>query len=149
MPTPLRTLLLTFILGGLLGYALAVVSERLSSTSSAPLVQWTSVVALVAVAVANTVLAWWTHRTVHRERRRMDPHRAVSFLLFGKASSVAGAFVAGGYAGFALHFVDRLDAAAPRERLIRSVAAAVAGVAIVISALLLERACRIPEPPDE
>ncbi len=125
-----------------------MLSEEVSATSSAPRVPWTSVVALAAVAVANTVLAWWTHRTVHRERKRMDPGLAVTFLLFAKASSVVGAFVAGGYAGFALHFVGQLEVDLPRERVIRSIVAAVTGVAIVISGLLLERACRIPEPPD-
>lgn len=128
---------------------MAVVSEQVSSTSSAPRVQWPAVVALAAIAVADAVLAWWTYWTLHRERRRMDPHLAVSFLLFAKASSVVGAFVAGGYAGFALHFVDNLEASLPRERVFRSIVAAVTGVAIVISALLLERACRIPKQPDE
>ena len=149
VPTTLRLLLATFVVGGLLGYALAVVSEQLSSTSSAPRVQWTSVIALGAVAAANLVLAAWTYRTLHRERRRMEPHVAVTMLLFAKASSIVGAFVAGGYAGFALHFVGRLEAELPRERVIRSIIAAVTGVAIVISALLLERACRIPKVEDE
>ncbi len=149
MPTPLRVLALTFIVGGLLGYAMAVLSEQLSSTSTAPRVQWTAVVALAAIAVANVVLGWWTYYVVHRERRRMDPHLAVSFLLFAKASSIVGAFVAGGYSGFVLHFVDRMDAELPRERVIRGIVAAVTGVAIVISALLLERACRVPRDDDE
>jgi hypothetical protein len=149
VPTSLRLLALTFVVGGLLGYALAVISEQVSSTSSAPRVQWPAVVALAAIAVANVVLAWWTYWSVHRERRRIDPHLAVTFLLFAKASSVVGAFVAGGYAGFALHFVDDMEADLPRERVIRSIVAAVTGVAIVISALLLERACRVPKQEDE
>ena len=148
VPTPFRLLVLTLIVGAVLGYALAVVSEQLSSTGSAPRVQWTSVVALAAVAVADLVMAFWTYRTVHRERRRMEPGVAVAFLLFGKASAMVGAFVAGGYAGFALHFVGNLEADLPRERVIRSIVAAVTGVALVISGLLLERACRIPKPRD-
>ncbi len=148
LPTPPRLLLLALIVGGVLGYALAVISEQVSSTSSAPRVQWTSVLALAAVVVANLVLAWFTHRTVHRERRRMEPQLAVTFLLFGKASAVVGAFVAGGYAGFGLQFLDQLDTDLPRERVIRAAVAAVTGVALVISGLLLERACRIPKPPE-
>jgi hypothetical protein len=149
MPTPLGLLALTFVVGVILGYAFAVLSEHISSTSSAPRVQWTAVVALAAIAVANTVLAWWTYWVVHRERRLIDPHLGVTFLLFAKASSIVGALVAGGYAGFALHFVGRMEAELPRERVIRSIVAAVTGVAIVISALLLERACRIPKKDDE
>ena len=148
LPTPLRLLLLALVVGGVLGYAFAVLSEQVSSSSSAPRVQWTAAVVLGALAVADLVLAFWTYRVVHRERRRMEPGLAVMFLLFGKASSAVGAFVAGGYAGFALHFVGRMDADLPRERVIRAVVAAVTGVAVVISGLLLERACRIPKDPD-
>jgi Protein of unknown function (DUF3180) len=148
LPTSFRQLALTLVVGAVLGYAFAVISEKMSSTSSAPRVQWTAVVVLAALAVADLVMAWWTYRTVHRERRRMEPGLAVMFLLFGKASSVVGAFVAGGYAGFALHFVGQLDVDLPRERVIRAIVAAVTGVAVVISGLLLERACRIPKDPD-
>ena len=148
LPTPFRLLAITAVVGGVLGYALAVLSEQTSSTSSAPRVQWTAVVALAAVAVSNLILAWWTYRVLHRERRQMEPQLAVAFLMFGKASALVGAFVAGGYTGFGLHFIGQLDVDLPRERVIRSAVAAVTGVAIVISGLLLERACRVPKPPD-
>ncbi len=148
LPTSFRLLAITLIVGGVLGYALAVLSEELSSTSSAPREQWTALVARAAVAVSTLLLAWWTDRVLHRERRRMEPQLAVAFLMFGKASALVGAFVAGGYTGFGLHFVGQLDVDLPRERVIRSAVAAVTGVAIVISGLLLERACRVPKPPD-
>ena len=148
LPTSYRVLAITAVVGGVLGYALAVLSEQYSSTSSEPRVQWTAVVALAAIAVSNLVLAWWTYWVVHRERRRMEPGLAVTFLMFAKASALVGAFVAGGYTGFGLHFVGQMDVDLPRERVIRSAVAAVTGVTIVISALLLERACRVPKPPD-
>ena len=62
-------------------------------------------VAQAAVAVSNLILARWTYRVLHRERRRMEPQLAVAFLMFGKASALVGAFVAGGYTGFGLHFI--------------------------------------------
>lgn len=146
-PTRFRVLLLIFVVGALLGYAFANVTQRVDTT--APRVEWTSVLALVAIAAIVLVMAWSTYRTVHRERRRIDPHRAVSFLLLAKASSLVGALIAGGYLGFALEFVDRMEADLPRERVIRSLFAAVTAVVIVVSGLLLERACRIPKDPDE
>ncbi len=139
--------MLIFVVGALLGYAFANVTQRVDTT--APRVEWTSVLALVAIAAIVLVMAWSTYRTVHRERRRIDPHRAVSFLLLAKASSLVGALIAGGYLGFALEFVDRMEADLPRERVIRSLFAAVTAVVIVVSGLLLERACRIPKDPDE
>jgi sulfite exporter TauE/SafE len=57
--------------------------------------------------------------------------------------------VAGGYFGFALMFLTRLDAAAPRDRVIRSALAIVAGIVLCIMGLLLERACKVPTEPDD
>ena len=51
--------------------------------------------------------------------------------------------------GSPLMFVTRLDAAAPRDRVIRSAVAIVAGVVLCVMGLLLERACKVPTEPDE
>ncbi|MEP6665693.1 MAG: DUF3180 domain-containing protein [Nocardioidaceae bacterium] len=146
-PTRFRVLALAFAVGALLGYLFVTLTERVDT--AAPQVQWTSVLALVAIAAVVLVMAWSTYRTVHRERRRIDPQRAVSFLLLAKASSLVGALLAGAYLGFALQFVDRMEADLPRERVIRALTAAVTAVVIVVSGLLLERACRIPKDDDE
>jgi hypothetical protein len=78
----------------------------------------------------------------------MDPRRAVNLLLLAKAAALAGAVFAGGYLGFALHFIDNMDVDLPRERVIRSASAAVASIVVMISGLLLERACRVPRGDD-
>jgi hypothetical protein len=80
----------------------------------------------------------------------MEPQRAVAFLVLGKASALAGALVAGGYLVYALLFVSRFAAEAPRDRVIKSLIAVVAGVGMSVAGLLLERACRVPgEPKDD
>ena len=56
--------------------------------------------------------------------------------------------VAGGYFAFALMFLTRLDAAAPRDRVIRSAIAVVAGIVLCVMGLLLERACKVTEPEE-
>jgi Protein of unknown function (DUF3180) len=146
-PTRLSVLAAVFVCGGLLGFALVPISEQLSGT--APRVEWTAVAALVLIAGVLLVFAYTTYRTVHRDRRRMDATRAVNFLMLAKASALVGAMVAGGYLGFALQFVDSLDIPLPRERFIRSLVCAVTGVVIVVSALLLERACRVPKDEED
>lgn len=146
-PTHARALLALFLVGGVLGYALARVT--IAVNGFAPQVQWSSVVVLLAAGAVVLVLANSTHRTLHRDRQRMDVHRAVRFLLLGKASALVGALVAGGYLGFAVNFVDQLDVRLPQERVIRSVSAAIAAVVLVVAGLLLERACRVPKDPDE
>ncbi len=145
-PTRSSALAVGFTLGAVSGYALVLVGEAIGDT--APVVQWASVGALVAIAGVVGGLALTTYRTVQRDRRRIDPQRAVNLLLLGKASALVGAVVAGGYLGFAAHFVDNLDAQLPRERVVRCVVAAVIGVVIGICGVLLERACRVP-PTDE
>jgi hypothetical protein len=46
-------------------------------------------------------------------------------------------------------FLTRLDASAPRDRVIRSAVAVVAGIVLCVMGLLLERACKVPTEPDE
>lgn len=146
-PTRVRALFALFLVGGVLGYAFARITITLNGV--APQVQWTSVVVLLAAGTIVLVLANSTYRTLHRDRRRMDAHRAVRFLLLAKASALVGAIVAGGYLGFAFNFVDQLDVRLPQERVIRSVSAAIAAVILTVGGLLLERACRVPRDKDE
>ena len=146
-PTHFRVLLALFLVGGVLGYAFVRITIAVNGV--APQIQWTSVIVLLAAASIVLVLANSTYRTLHRDRRRMDAHRAVRFLLLAKASALVGAIVAGGYLGFAVHFVDQLDVRLPQERVIRSVCAAIAAVVLAVGGLLLERACRIPKDKDE
>jgi hypothetical protein len=145
-PTRARYLLAAFVVGGCLGFLLVPLTERWSG--AAPTIQWRSVAVLVVIAAVLLAHAYSTYRTVHRDRLRLDPHRAVNLLLLAKACALTGALVAGGYTGFGAQFLDRLDVDLPRQRVITSWSAAAASVAIVISALLLERACRVPRDPE-
>ena len=112
-------------------------------------VPWTAPVGVFLIAALVGVIAYTTHQRIHVRRQRIEPERAVAFLVLGKASALAGALVAGGYLTYALMFITRLDAVAPRDRVIKSVVAAVAGVLLAIAGLLLERACRVPKSDDE
>ncbi|MGH3472613.1 MAG: DUF3180 domain-containing protein [Nocardioidaceae bacterium] len=146
-PTRLVVLAVLFVVGGLLGFGLVPLAESINNT--APRVEWTSVGALALIAGLLLVLANWMHRTVHRERRNVDAQRAVSFLLLAKASSLVGAVIAGGYLGFSLHFIGDMNIPLPRERVIHSLAAALAALIMVVGGLLLEHACRVPKDDDD
>ncbi len=145
-PTRLSVLAAVFVVAALAGFVFVPLWEAAYVT--APRVEWTAVAALALIAGMLAVCAWTTYTTVHRDRRRMPSQRAVNLLLLAKASALVGAVVAGGYLGFCLNFVDQLDVPLPRERAVRGLVAAVMGVTIVIFAMLLERACRIPKDPD-
>lgn len=129
------------LVGLVLGWLVHPVGVRLNGT--APTVSWLPVMALLFVAVVVAAVAWSTHRLLHRRHGRLQPHHAVNRLVLAKACVLAGALVAGGYFGYALSWVGLTDAALARERVAHSVLAGVAGVLLVVGALLLERACRV------
>ena len=145
--TPFRALVVAAVFGGLSGWLVVVIANAFDLIP--PEVPWTAPIGLILVAALVGALAYATHQRIQVRRERIEPQRAVALLVLGKASALAGALVAGGYVGFALMFLARLDAAAPRDRVIRSAVAIVAGIVLCIVGLLLERACKVPTEPDE
>ena len=141
--TPPRALVVAALFGGLAGW-LVVLAARALGTSP-PQVPWTAPVAIVLIAIGVGVLAWQTYQRIHRRRQWMDPHRAVSFLVLGKASALAGALVGGGYLVYAVMFLARIEGESPRERVVRSLIAVVGGAALCVAGVLLERACKVPK----
>ena len=108
--TPLRSLVVAALFGGLAGWLLVVTANAFDLIP--PEVPWTAPIGLILVAALVGALAYSTHQRIQVRHERIEPQRAVSFLVLGKASALAGALVAGGYFGFALMFLTRLDAAA-------------------------------------
>jgi hypothetical protein len=145
--TPLTTLLVAAVFGALAGWLVVVVANALDVVP--PYVPWTAPAALAVIAALVGALAWSTHQRIHVRGERVEPDRAVAFLVLGKASALAGALIAGGYLTFALLFVGRWEADAPRERVIRSLVAVVAAVGRSVAGLLLERACKVPRSDDD
>jgi xanthosine utilization system XapX-like protein len=142
----------TLAIVGLIGLAVGGVIRPLIERGNgvAPTVPWAASMTLAFLAAVLGGLAWTTYRTIHQHRRRIEPQRAVNLLVFGKASALAGAAVAGGYLGYALSWIDSADdAALPRERLVHSLVACAAAAAVMAGGLLLERACRVPGDGDE
>ncbi|MDP9443116.1 MAG: DUF3180 domain-containing protein [Actinomycetota bacterium] len=135
------------IAGAVLGWFAVPLFERTGGI--APTVPWSSVLLLFFATAVLGWAAWTTWQTLHRRHQRIDPHRAVNLLVLAKASALVGALVTGGYLGFGAQFVDELQVALPRERVVRSALAVVAAVLLTIAGLLLERACKVPTAPDE
>lgn len=122
------------------GWLLHPVTERVSG--SAPVLTWAQPLALALVAAILGATAWLTWRTVHVQRRRLEPHRAVNRLVLARACALVGALVAGGYLGYAVSWLGD-EAELASQRAWRSGASSLAGIGIVITAVLLERACRV------
>jgi len=146
-PTSRRLLVAIAVLGAAIGVTIVQAIE--SSGGVAPAVSWLTLIAWSFLAALLFAAARNTHQRIQVRRERMEPSRAVFLLLIGKASAFVGALCAGVYAGFALSFLEAMGSSGPRNRVIMAGAAAVVSVLVVTAGLLLERACRIPEDPDE
>lgn len=144
--TQIRLVIGLFALGGALGWT-AVGLIRTSSLAM-PGVPWSAPGALLFFAALLGVGAWYMYDRVHRKRRGVDALVAVRLLVLAKASAIVGALAAGGYAGFGLHFVSGFDTPEGRGRVIGGLIAAATGVLVVVAALILERACKVPKGPE-
>jgi hypothetical protein len=122
------------------GWLVHPLAERISGT--APIVSWLQPLALFLVVAILAVTAQATWRTVQVRRERLLPHQAVNRLVLGRACAFVGALAAGGYLGYALSWLG-VEAELADQRLVRSLVAAAGSVLVVVTALLLERSCRV------
>lgn len=142
-----RDLAIAAVVGGLAGWLLVSAIE--AASGQPPQLPWVGPLVLWFVVALVAGLAYTTWRRIQVRRERIEPERAVTFLAFGKASAIGGAAIAGGYLVFALLAIGHLDAEGPQQRLVRGLVAAVAGAAIGAAGLWLERACKVPDPPED
>lgn len=83
-------------------------------------------------------------------RRAMHPMQVARAAALAKASSAAGALLLGLYAGAFAWTVQRADAlAAASDDVLVAGLSALASAGLVVAALVLEWACRVPRPPDD
>lgn len=139
-PTSVGALTGFALTGLVLGWLLRPVGTRIWGV--APTVQWLPVLTLLFVAAIVGAVAWVTYGALHRRNERIEPHRAVNRLVLGKACALVGALVGGGYLGYALSWLG-VTAELAEQRMLRSLVGGVAGALVVVTSLLLERACRV------
>ncbi|NRQ48587.1 DUF3180 domain-containing protein [Aeromicrobium stalagmiti] len=149
MSRPTPPLFLVALIGvGLIGGRLTPpLIVRLDGTP--PRLGWAAPLLLVAGAMVVAIFAWNTWQSLHKKHERMTAQHGITMLSLAKSCAIVGALVAGYYGGFALAFIDSLDATLGKERFVRGIGAAVASLLLMGAALLLERACRLPEDDDE
>lgn len=133
------------VVGLVAGWLLHPLAERVWGT--APIVTWAQPLALFLVAGILGATAWVTWRAVHVRRERLDPQQAVNRLVLARACAFVGALVGGGYLGYAVSWLGA-EAELASQRALRSGLGALAGLAIAVTGLLLERACRVRSDPD-
>lgn len=145
--TAWRTVAIVTLGGAAAGWALYFGLDRLSLPLPVPPLLGAGAIAVVALIVGWQAYLTW--RTIRRRRAAMLPTAAVARLALGKTALLAGAALAGGYAGVALHSISFLEAELPRSRAVGAVASVVSSIALAAAGRWLERACEIPSPPPD
>lgn len=112
-----------------------------------PSVTWPAA-GVLAFLAAFLVLATFRTRAARRAGVRMSSQHAVNLLALGKACARVGAAVFGGYVGFALGYL-RPSASVPASQLVLVALSGLAGLALAVAGVALERACEVKEPGDE
>ncbi len=133
--------------GLIVGRLLPPLIVRFDGTSP-PVPGWGATIVLLAGAIAVGALAWGTWRNLHHHQRRIVADHAIRLLALAKAAILVGGVFAGGYAGYALAYVDASTELGDL-RFWRSAAAAGSALLLLVAALVLEWACRLPSDDDE
>lgn len=144
-PTRLPNLLGLAVLTGLLGWF--VLDQRTGDLLSLP---YLAPVTAALIAVFELVLARVVRDKVRgRGRGRpMHPLQVARAAVLAKASSATGALLTGLYSGLGVWFLQHGELRVAHDDAVVAGFSVGACLLLVVAALLLERACRTPEPPD-
>ncbi|KUN77395.1 hypothetical protein AQJ66_33770 [Streptomyces bungoensis] len=148
----IRVLAGVFVVAGILSWAGARLWNSIGTLPSVPLAA-PVVLALIAVVLLATALSLRARFKAQRERRPgakgVDPLMAARAVVFGQASALVAALVAGMYGGTGVFLLELLDIPARRDQAFYAGFSVLAGIAVIAAALFLERVCRLPEDDDE
>jgi hypothetical protein len=117
-----------------------------------PQIPWLPAFTVFAIAIGEAVLARTTKARIDRRpgAARVEPLAVARYAVLAKASSLAGSIFAGFYVGLLVWLLaqrGRLTAAS--SDIAPTAAGVVAALALVVAALWLERACRVPKRPED
>ncbi|MFE5511852.1 DUF3180 domain-containing protein [Streptomyces sp. NPDC056529] len=144
----LKVLAGLFLTAGILSWGGARLWDSVGTLPSVP-VAAPIVLAVIAAVLTATALSLRARLRAQRERRPgakgVEPLMAARAVVFGQASALVAALVAGMYGGTGVFLLGSLDVPARRDQALYAALAVLAGLAVVASAFFLERVCRLPE----
>jgi hypothetical protein len=144
----IRVLAGVFVVAGILSWAGARLWNSVGTLPSVPLAA-PIVLALIAVVLLATALSLRARLKAQRDRvpeaKGVDPLMAARAVVFGQASALVAAMVAGMYGGTGVFLLELLDIPARRDQAIYAGFSVVAGIGVIAAALFLERVCKLPD----
>jgi membrane protein DedA with SNARE-associated domain len=148
----IRVLAGVFAVAGILSWAGARLWNSVGTLPSVPLAA-PIVLALIAVVLLATALSLRARLKAQRDRvpgaKGVDPLMAARAVVFGQASALVAALVAGMYGGTGVFLLEQLDIPARRDQAVYAGFSVLAAIAVIASALFLERVCRLPDDEDD
>ncbi|RSS94514.1 DUF3180 domain-containing protein [Streptomyces sp. WAC05292] len=141
-----------FAVAGVLSWAGARLWNAYGSLPGVPLAA-PVVLGAIAVVLLATALSLRSRLKAQRERRPdakgVEPLMAARALVFGQASALVAALVAGMYGGVGVFLLtDGLEVPARRDQAWYAAFSVLAGIAVIAAALFLERVLKLPEDDD-
>lgn len=147
----LKVLAGLFIAAGILSWGAARLWDAVGTLPSVPLAA-PIVLASIAAVLTATALSIRARLKAQRERRPgakgVEPLMAARAVVFGQASALVAALVAGMYGGTGVFLLGSLDIPSRRDQAIYAGLSVLAGIAVIAAALFLERVCKLPEDED-
>nr|WP_202458848.1 DUF3180 domain-containing protein [Streptomyces sp. SID5464] len=144
----IRVLAGVFVVAGVLSWAGARLWNSVGTLPSVPLAA-PIVLALIAVVLLATALSLRARLKAQRERqpdaKGVDPMMAARAVVFGQASALVAALVAGMYGGTGVFLLESLDIPARRDQAIYAGFSVLAGIGVIAAAIFLERVCKLPD----
>ena len=145
-PTSLRLLAGLALLVGAVVYAVVV-----GSYGDLPLVPLVAPATIAFLGLAELLTATSVRARLQRRpgTTRIDPLIVARLVALAKASSVGGALVLGAYGGILAYTLQELGNPSKAHDAAASGLGVGASLLLLLAALLLERVCRVPGPPDD
>jgi hypothetical protein len=142
-----------FVVAGVLAWAVARLWSSLDTLPAVP-VAAPVVLAIIATVLLATALSLRSRLKAQRERepgaKGVDPMMAARAVLFGHASALVASLVSGIYGGVGVALLmDPSEAPARQDQTIYAGLSVAAGIAVVVTALFLQRVCRLPEDDND
>jgi hypothetical protein len=148
----IRVLAGVFVVAGILCWAGARLWNSVGTLPSVPLAA-PIVLALIAVVLLATALSLRARLKAQRDRipgaKGVDPLMAARAVVFGQASALVAALVAGMYGGTGVFLLGQLDIPARRDQAYYAGFAVLAAIGVIAAAIFLERVCKLPEDEDD
>ncbi|MET9723500.1 DUF3180 domain-containing protein [Streptomyces zaomyceticus] len=148
----LKVLAGLFFVAGILSWGAARLWDSVGTLPSVPIAA-PIVLAVIAVVLTATALSIRARLKAQRDRRPgakgVEPLMAARAVVFGQASALVAALVAGMYGGTGVFLLGSLDVPARRDQALYAALSVAAGIAVIAAALFLERVCRLPEDEEK